>query len=91
MLRISIAAAFLVLSTSAFAQFMEPRKDIRFGVGCITPVNTFSVRLGACRIDDEKSRVWCPNGDIFDREGSDFEHVLSAYVVRSICRLNQIL
>jgi hypothetical protein len=91
MLRMPITAALVVLSTSAFAQFMEPMKDIKFGAGCIGPVSTFALRLGACRIDNSRSRIWCPNGQIFDRNGSDYEHIPSSYVVRSICGLNQVL
>jgi hypothetical protein len=91
MLRMPITAALLVLSTSAFAQFMEPVKDVKFGAGCISPVSTFAVRLGACAIVDFKSRIWCPNGQTFDRTASEYEHVPSSYVVRAICGLNQVL
>jgi hypothetical protein len=88
MLRMSIAAALVVLSTSAFAQSMEAVKGIKFGVGCIGPVATFAARLGTCAIDGAKSRIWCPNGKIFDRAGAEPQ---SSYVVRAICDLNQIL
>jgi hypothetical protein len=91
MLRISTVAALVVLSTSASAQFMEPIKGVKFGAGCIGPVSTYAVRLGACAIADTRSRIWCPNGQIFDRNGSAYEVVPSSYVVRAICSLNQIL
>jgi len=60
MLRMPITTAFVVLSASAFGQFMEPVKDIKFGAGCVGPVSTFAARLGACTINDSKSRIWCP-------------------------------
>jgi hypothetical protein len=87
MLRMSITAALVVLSTSAFAQSMEAVKGVKFGVGCVGPVSTFATRLGTCTIDGAKSRIWCPNGKIFDRNGQP----QSSYVVRAICELNQVL
>jgi hypothetical protein len=59
MVRMFTAAALVVLSTSAFAQFMEPVKGIKYGDGCIGPVSTYAARLGACAIADTKSRIWC--------------------------------
>ena len=88
MLRMAIAIALVVLSTPAFAQMIDQVKDIKFGVGCVGPINRFAARLGTCLIDDSKSRVWCPNGKIFDRSG---QFLQSSYVVRSMCELNQIL
>src|SRR5207237_5789860 len=46
MVRMFTAAALVVLSTSAFAQFMEPVKGIKYGDGCIGPVSTYAARLG---------------------------------------------
>jgi hypothetical protein len=85
MLRLSIAAALVILTTSAFAQ-TEAVKDIKFGVGCIGPVSKYADRLGTCSLDDAKARIWCPNGEIFDRVGAPPQ----SFVVRSICNLNQI-
>jgi hypothetical protein len=88
MLRMSMTAALVLLSTSAFAQATDEVKGIKFGVGCVGPVSTFAARLGTCAIDGAKSRIWCPNGKIFDRNG---QLPQSSYVVRAICELNQIL
>jgi hypothetical protein len=87
MFRLSIAAALVVFSTSAFAQEREV-KGIKFGVGCINPVSTFASRLGTCMVNADTSRIWCPNGKIFDRTEKEPRTV---YVVRSICGLNQVL
>jgi hypothetical protein len=64
---------------------------VKFGAGCIGPVSTYAVRFGACAIADTRSRIWCPNGQIFDRNGSAYEVVPSSYVVRAICSLDQVL
>jgi hypothetical protein len=88
MLRLAIATAVIVVSSAAFAQSVDEVKDIKFGAGCIGPVNTFAARLGTCIIEGAKSRVWCPNGKIFDRNG---QFPQSPYVVRSMCNLNQVL
>jgi hypothetical protein len=91
MLRMPVTAALVFLTTSAFAQFMEPVEDLKFGTGCISPMSTFAARLGACAILDTKSRIWCPNGQIFDRRASEYEYIPSSYVVRAICGLDQVL
>ena len=92
MLRLTVAAALVALSTSAFAQVMDEVKGVKFGVGCSGPMNTFSAKLGTCAVvDGAKSRIWCPNGKIFDRIGVNFGgNVVSSSVVRAICDLNQI-
>jgi hypothetical protein len=77
----------MVLSASAFAQHIEAVKGIPFGVGCVGPLSTFAPRLGACTLDGAKSRVWCPDGRIFERSGEPPQ----SYVARSICNLNQVL
>jgi hypothetical protein len=87
MLRMSIAAVFVLLSTSAFAQQMDAVKGIKFGVGCIGPVNKYAAGLGTCDIESSKARIFCPNGDVFDRAGA----MPQSFVVRSICGLNQVL
>jgi hypothetical protein len=87
MLRMSVATALVVLSTSAFAQQTEV-KGIKFGVGCLSPVSIFAPRLGTCMVDSAKSRIWCPNGQIFDRVEKEPRY---SHVVRAICGLNQVL
>lgn len=86
MLRISAIAALMLCSQSAFAQLTEQIKGVKFGVGCVGPVNTPTPRLGTCTIVGSKTRIWCPNGEIFDRAGEP-----QSYVVRSICNLNQVV
>lgn len=87
MFRISIVAASVLLSTSAVAQHRDAGKDIKFGVGCVGPVSTFAPRLGTCTIEGKMSRIWCPNGRVFDRNGE----LPQSSIVRSICNLNQVL
>lgn len=91
MLRLSFAAMLFVLSTPAFAQSSDEVKGFRWGMGCVKPISTFAPHLGTCNIADAKSRIWCPNGQIFDRKASDYEIIPSSSVVRAICGLNQAL
>jgi hypothetical protein len=86
MLRLSIAAALIVFSTSAFAD--REVKDIKFGIGCTSPLTTFAPRLGTCMVSADTSRIWCPSGKIFERTEKEPR---SSYVVRSICEINQVL
>jgi hypothetical protein len=44
-------------------------------------------RLETCVIAGAKTRIWCPNGQVFDRVGAEAHSA----VVRSICNLNQVL
>jgi len=87
MFRTFIAAALVVLSSSAFAQQTET-KGIKFGVGCLGPVTTFAPRFGVCMVDAAMSRIWCPNGQIFDRVEKEPRN---SSVARAICGLNQAL
>jgi hypothetical protein len=86
MMRMSAIAALLMLGTSAFAQTTERIKDVVFGAGCLGPVSKLGPRFGTCEVLGSRTRIWCPNGETFDRAG-----VPQSYVVRSICNLNQIL
>ena len=87
MLRISIAAVLVFLSTSAFAQRMDAVKSTKFGAGCVGALSTFAAGLGTCTVDGSKTRIWCPSGKVFDRDGAPPQ----SFVVRSICELNQVM
>jgi hypothetical protein len=89
MLRISVAAALVILTTSAFAQSMEEIKGAKPGVGCVGPISKVAIRLDTCLVEGSKTRIWCPNGKVFDRNVTANDP--HSYVVRSICELNQIL
>jgi len=86
MLRMSAIAALLLLGPSASAQTTEPIKDVKFGAGCLGPVTTLGPRFGTCEVVGSRTRIWCPNGEIFDRGG-----VPRSFIIRSICSLNQVL
>jgi hypothetical protein len=85
MLRMSAIAILALLGPSALAQTTEPIKDVKFGDGCLGPVSTLGPRFGTCAIVGSRTRIWCPNGDIFNRAG-----VPQSSIVRSICNLNQV-
>jgi hypothetical protein len=86
-LLISVIAASVLLETSAFAERIETKKDIKFGAGCLSALTVFGPRLGTCEIVGSKARIWCPNGEIFDRGGRP----PNSSITRSICSLSQIL
>jgi hypothetical protein len=85
-MRSLIVVALLLLSAPALAQHIEQVKGIKFGVGCVTPVTSYGRRFGVCPIGNLKARVWCPNGQIFERVGETPQ----VYVARSICNLSQL-
>jgi hypothetical protein len=84
MLRLFLTAGLIFLNASALAQ----PKNIKFGEGCTSPVTKFAGRLGTCTIDGAKSRTWCPNGRVIERQDATPP---TSYVVRAMCGLNQIL
>jgi hypothetical protein len=86
MLRMSMAAGLIVVTTSVLAQPMDEMKGIKLGAGCTGPLKQFSRGLATCPAG-ARSRVWCPNGQIFERDGEPPQ----SYLVRSICNLNQVL
>jgi hypothetical protein len=86
MRRLLLAAAIVLSSTPAFAlQTMVP-KGTKLGTGCIGAIVSVAPRLGTCAIAGSKTRIWCPNGEIFD-DGSDKSAVP---LVRSLCNLTQV-
>ena len=87
MLKALLTAALVTLSTAAFAQHVEADKRLKFGAECVGPVTTLAPRLGTCMIIGAKTRIWCPNGRVFDRGGEKPQ----SFLVRSICELNQVL
>jgi len=86
MLRLAIAAALIVASVPSFAQDTE-MKGIAFGAGCLGPMSTIADGFGTCIIDEDRSRIWCPNGKIFDRDARGPQ---SLFVIRSACALDQV-
>lgn len=86
-LRMFTAAAFLVVSTAGFAQFLQEAKSVKFGDGCQERIKPMEAGLGTCLISDKRARVWCPNGKVFERDG-ELPHIS---LVRSACGLLQIL
>ena len=85
-LRPLFATVLLTLSSAAQAQFLQDAKIVKFGTGCSESIKTGEPGLGVCMIGAARSRVWCPNGKVYERDGvlPDFS------LIRSVCGLNQI-
>ncbi len=86
MRRLLLAAAIAFSSTSAFALQTAVPKGTKLGTGCIGPVVSVATKLGTCPIAGAKTRIWCPNGEIFD----DGDGKSSVPLVRSLCNLTQV-
>jgi len=87
MLRIVIATCLISVSSACFAQVVQEVKPTTLGGGCEAPANILAPKLAICTLADNKARVWCPNGKVFERRGFDIQPALA----RSICGLNQAL
>jgi hypothetical protein len=81
------AGALMTLSSAADAQFLRDAKVVGFGTGCSERIKSTDAGLGVCMIGEARSRVWCPNGKVYERDGTlpDFS------LIRSVCGLNQTL
>ena len=86
MRRLFLAAALALSSSSAFALQKVVPKGTKVGAGCVGPIVSIATKLETCPIADSKTRIWCPNGEIFD----DAEGRSAVALVRSLCNLNQV-
>jgi hypothetical protein len=86
MVRYAIAVALLLSCSPALARTTTAAKTVRLGAGCIGPVSLLAPRLGTCTIAGAQMRIWCPNGDMFER-AQDQPHVS---LVRSLCNMLQV-
>ena len=85
-LLLASAIAIALSSSSAFALQTPVQKGTKLGTGCVGPVVSVAPKLGTCAIADSKTRIWCPNGDIFD----DQDGRSGVPLVRSLCNLTQV-
>jgi hypothetical protein len=86
MRRLLLAATIVLSCSSAFALPTSVKKGLKLGSGCVGAVSTVAPKLAMCAIAGPKSRIWCPNGDIFDLD----DEKSPVPLVRSLCNLTQI-
>jgi hypothetical protein len=86
MRRLFLAALVALSSSSAFALQTIVDKSTKIGGGCAGPVVSAAPKLKTCAVAGSKTRIWCPNGQIFDDEGAK----TSISLVRSLCNLTQV-
>jgi hypothetical protein len=87
MTRLFLAAAIALASSSAFALQTAVPKGTKLGTGCVGPIVSVAPKLAICPIADSKTRIWCPNGEIFD----DGDGRSSVPLARSLCNLSQVV
>lgn len=81
-----ITAAVLALTATAAAAPMTEVKGLRANEGCSQPSTVATEKLRTCPIDATRSRIWCPNGKVFDRDTTE----LGVAILRSVCEMNQL-
>jgi len=74
------------MSSAAFGQFLQETKAVKVGTGCLEKLQNLEAGLGTCMIETGRSRVWCPNGKVFERDGI----LPDAPLIRSVCGVNQV-
>jgi hypothetical protein len=86
MLRYAIAAVLVLSCSPAWSQATTAKKSVKFGADCIGPVSLLAPKLGTCMIAGAQMRIWCPNGEMFER-AQDQPHLS---LVRSLCNMLQV-
>jgi hypothetical protein len=83
-----LCLGLLMLSCSSASAFpVQVQQEPKIGTGCTGEVVALYPKLRTCPISgDKKSRVWCPNGDVFDLDDAKASKPLA----RSLCGLRQI-
>jgi hypothetical protein len=85
----SVAALLLCLTPAAALAQMQEIKGVKANQDCREPARVATGAVKTCAIDAERTRIWCPNGRVFDRHTFSGPDVGIA-VLRSICELNQL-
>jgi hypothetical protein len=87
-MRLLFAGLFVLSCSSALAFPVQVPQEPKVGSGCTDKVVALYPQLRTCSIAGEKkSRVWCPNGDVFDLDDAKAPKPLA----RSLCGLRQIV
>jgi hypothetical protein len=82
----SLAAALALAYTPVAAQSISEQKGFKLGAGCLGPISTLAPQLATCLVANSRTRIWCPNGQVFDRDEQQAPHAIA----RSICNLSQV-
>lgn len=85
-LMLFLTFALCLASSAAFAQFLQEVGAVKFGSGCVERLRPTEGGLGVCMTGDKRSRVWCPNGKVYERDGT----LPDISLIRSVCGMNQI-
>ena len=76
----------LSLSATASAGSMVELRGLTTNEGCLKPATVATEKLRTCPVADDRVRIWCPNGRVFDRDSDN----LGVAILRSICEMNQL-
>ena len=87
MSRYPVAATFILLCCGPAPALTNIQKaSVKVCADCIDPVSTLAPKLATCTIAGSRMRIWCPNGEMFERE-QDRPH---QSLIRSLCNMLQV-
>ena len=86
--RCAVAAALTLLAHPAAAFYAEVKPAVTVGLDCVGQPNLLAPKLTVCAIAGARTRVWCPNGQLF--EGASEGRDLAAALARSLCNMAQV-
>jgi hypothetical protein len=87
-LRYPVAGAMLLSCHPAAAFYAEVKPSLKVGVDCVERVSLLAPKLTACPIAGTKTRIWCPNGQMF--EGKIENGGPASALARSLCNMTQV-
>jgi len=86
--RCAVAAGVILLSHPASALYAAVTPIVKVGVDCVGKASLLAPRLTACTVAGARTRIWCPNGQVF--EGATENGGPAASLARSLCNMAQV-
>jgi hypothetical protein len=87
--RFAIAVGMILSSQAASAFFYsEVKPAVKVGVDCVGKTSLLAPQVTACTTARAKTRIWCPNGQMF--EGPTEDRAPAASLARSLCNMAQV-
>lgn len=84
----AIVVVFMILSGPAAAFYSQVTPSLKVGIDCLGHPSLLAPKLTACAIPGSKTRIWCPDGRMF--EGASEQRDPAASIARSLCGMAQV-
>lgn len=86
--RLAIATGLIVSAQPAWALYAEVKPAVKVGLDCVGKASLLAPQVTACATARARTRIWCPNGQMF--EGPTEDGGPAASLARSLCNMAQV-